>query len=49
MSIDKYKALNRERTIQHVKKRVAAYCRVSTEREDQVNSFESQCIFLSNI
>lgn len=45
MSIDKYKALNRERTIQHVKKRVAAYCRVSTEREDQVNSFESQCIF----
>ena len=45
MSIDKYKALNREQTIQHTKKRVAAYCRVSTECEDQANSFESQCLF----
>lgn len=45
MSIDKYKALNRERTMQHTKKRVAAYCRVSTEREDQANSFENQCLF----
>ncbi len=45
MSIDKYKALNRKRAIQHTKKRVAAYCRVSTEREDQANSFESQCLF----
>lgn len=45
MSIDKYKALNRERTMQHTKKRVAAYCRVSTECEDQANSFESQCLF----
>ena len=45
MSIDKYKALNQKRVMQHAKKRVAAYCRVSTECEDQVNSFESQCLF----
>ena len=25
--------------------RVAAYCRVSTDREEQANSFESQCAF----
>lgn len=45
MSIDKYKALNQKRVMQRTKKRVAAYCRVSTEREDQANSFESQCLF----
>ena len=42
MSIDKYETLNQERKIQHTKKRVAAYCRVSTDNEDQANSFESQ-------
>lgn len=42
MSVDKYETLNQERKIQHVKKRVAAYCRVSTDNEDQANSFESQ-------
>ena len=42
MSIDKYKTLNQERKIQHTKKKVAAYCRVSTDNEDQANSFESQ-------
>ena len=42
MSIDKYETLNQERKIQHTKRRVAAYCRVSTDNEDQANSFESQ-------
>lgn len=42
MSIDKYENLNKERKISEIKKRVAAYCRVSTDNEDQSNSFESQ-------
>ena len=42
MSIAKYETLNQERKIQHTKKKVAAYCRVSTDNEDQANSFESQ-------
>ena len=37
-----YEILNRERESAEAKKRVAAYCRVSTDNEDQVNSFESQ-------
>lgn len=37
-----YELLNQERKIQETKKRVAAYCRVSTDNEDQANSFESQ-------
>ena len=42
MSIDKYETLNQERKIQNMKKKVAAYCRVSTDNDDQANSFESQ-------
>ncbi|MDD3797514.1 MAG: recombinase family protein, partial [Lachnospiraceae bacterium] len=42
MSIDKYVNLNEERKIQNTKRKVAAYCRVSTDNEDQANSFESQ-------
>ena len=42
MSIVRYEALNQERNIQVRKKRVAAYCRVSTDKDDQANSFESQ-------
>ena len=42
MSIDKYETLNQERKIQRTKRKVAAYCRVSTDNEDQANSFESQ-------
>ena len=42
MSIDKYETLNQERKRQNMKKRVAAYCRVSTDNDDQANSFESQ-------
>ncbi len=42
MSIDKYETLNQERKIQRTKRKVAAYCRVSTDSEDQANSFESQ-------
>ena len=37
-----YEILNRERKFVDVKKRVAAYCRVSTDNEDQTHSFESQ-------
>lgn len=39
MSIDKYETLNQERKIQNMKKKVAAYCRVSTDNDDQANSF----------
>lgn len=42
MSIDKYETLNQERKIQHTKRKVAAYCRVSTDNEDQSGSFENQ-------
>ena len=42
MSIDKYETLNQEKKTQNMKKRVAAYCRVSTDKDDQANSFESQ-------
>jgi len=37
-----YELLNQERKMQETKKRVAAYCRVSTDNEDQANSFENQ-------
>ncbi len=37
-----YELLNQERKMQETKKKVAAYCRVSTDKEDQANSFESQ-------
>lgn len=40
--MNKYERLNQERKIIDVKKRVAAYCRVSTDNEDQADSFESQ-------
>ena len=37
-----YERWNQERKIADTKKRVAAYCRVSTDNEDQANSFDSQ-------
>ena len=37
-----YERLNEERKMIDTRKRVAAYCRVSTDNEDQANSFESQ-------
>ena len=40
--MNRYERLNQERKIEEKKKRVAAYCRVSTDNEDQANSFESQ-------
>ncbi len=40
--MNRYEQLNEERKLITVKKRVAAYCRVSTDNEDQANSFESQ-------
>ena len=40
--MNRYERLNEERKIIDTKKRVAAYCRVSTDNEDQANSFESQ-------
>ena len=42
MSVDRYERMNEEHRYQKTKKRVAAYCRVSTDHEDQANSFESQ-------
>jgi DNA invertase Pin-like site-specific DNA recombinase len=40
----KYERLNQDRQLftAAAKKRVAAYCRVSTDKDDQANSFESQ-------
>ena len=40
--MNRYERLNQERKIVDAKKRAAAYCRVSTDNEDQSNSFESQ-------
>jgi DNA invertase Pin-like site-specific DNA recombinase len=40
--MNKYERLNQDRQLVETKKRVAAYCRVSTDRDDQANSFESQ-------
>lgn len=40
--MNRYERLNEERKIIDTRKRVAAYCRVSTDNEDQANSFESQ-------
>ncbi len=42
MAMNRYECLNQERQIAEKKKRVAAYCRVSTDKEDQENSFDSQ-------
>lgn len=42
MNIEKYELLNNEKKLDNPIKRVAAYCRVSTDNEDQANSFESQ-------
>ena len=40
--INKYERLNQELKMVETKRKVAAYCRVSTDNEDQANSFESQ-------
>jgi site-specific DNA recombinase len=40
--MNRYERLNQERKRTDSIKRVAAYCRVSTDNEDQANSFESQ-------
>ena len=40
--INRYERLNQERKVTEAKRKVAAYCRVSTDHEDQANSFESQ-------
>lgn len=40
--MNRYERMNQDRKLVDVKKRVAAYCRVSTDNEDQANSFESQ-------
>ena len=42
MVVNEYERLNREMKTVETKRRVAAYCRVSTDNEDQANSFESQ-------
>ena len=50
MHMNKYERLNQQKKYSSEKsfsgkKRVAAYCRVSTEKEEQAQSFESQCDF----
>ncbi|MCL2057396.1 MAG: recombinase family protein, partial [Oscillospiraceae bacterium] len=40
--LNKYERLNQERLLVETQKRVAVYCRVSTDQDDQANSFESQ-------
>lgn len=40
--LEKYEMLNQEGKTPDRKRRVAAYCRVSTDKDDQANSFESQ-------
>lgn len=40
--LEKYEMLKQERKMLDEKRRVAAYCRVSTDNEDQANSFENQ-------
>ena len=40
--MNRYERMNQERKIVDMRKRVAAYCRVYTDHEDQANSFESQ-------
>lgn len=40
--MNKYELINQSSKALNEKKRVAAYCRVSTDSEDQTNSFESQ-------
>ena len=50
MNMNKYERLNQQKKYSRTnslsgKKRVAAYCRVSTEKEEQAQSFESQCDF----
>ncbi len=42
MSIKKYKNLNQERKLPSAKKKIAVYCRVSTDQKDQANSLENQ-------
>ncbi|MCL2617711.1 MAG: recombinase family protein [Defluviitaleaceae bacterium] len=40
--MNKYERMNQERPVAESKIRVAAYCRVSTDKRDQANSYESQ-------
>lgn len=42
MTTNRYEQMNQQRQTGHFKLRIAAYCRVSTDHEDQANSFESQ-------
>jgi DNA invertase Pin-like site-specific DNA recombinase len=40
--MNRYEKLNEDRLLEHKTLKVGAYCRVSTDNEDQANSFESQ-------
>ena len=42
MTLDQYENLNQKRNAQRAKKKVAAYCRVSTAQEEQLNSYDVQ-------
>lgn len=45
--MNKYERLNEQHNDRDKKRKVAAYCRVSTEHEDQANSFASQCLYFT--
>lgn len=42
MSVDRYEQMNLARKLDQREWKVAAYCRVSTDHQDQANSFASQ-------
>ena len=44
MNMNKYERLNQQKKYRS-EKSFSAYCRVSTEKEEQAQSFESQCDF----
>jgi hypothetical protein len=40
--MNKYERMNQERLLSSTKKKIAPYCRVSTDKDDQANSFDGQ-------
>jgi DNA invertase Pin-like site-specific DNA recombinase len=42
MTMNKYERMNQERKLVETQMRVVAYCRVSTDKDDQANSYEAQ-------
>ena len=47
--MNRYERLNEERKIIEKRKRVAAYCRVSTDDEDQIKSYNSMVKYYTEL